>query len=105
MPAFQARSGQQTEFRQKGKLYQQLYCTGNGHTPGQAHQRFVKLWSKQEDRANQADIEQYRGKGRHRKLVKAVEYAAGKGHQGNKKDIGEGDAQQFGGQLQLRRIT
>ena len=98
-------TGQQMQPRQKGRLKQQLQNPGGEQAPSQGERHVGAGQGGQNHGADQGGVQQHGREGRRRVAVVDVEDGAGEGGQGDEAQIGEGDAQQVGGQPELLRIV
>ena len=80
------------------QLVSQLQHAADRHRPGQRQHRRMEVRRGKQRKANHADVEERRGKGRHRETVPGIEDRPHQRGQGDQQNIGEGNAQQLGGQ-------
>ena len=98
MAQFEARPAEITEARQRRQLKKKLYDPGEKHTPGQSKGRTAQPGREAPGRCEQADIEPNGGDRWERKGAVNVLHPRGKGGEGDKKEIGRSQHQQFGGE-------
>jgi hypothetical protein len=96
-----ARSRQQLQAVEKRQLEQELDHAGHEHSPGQGIDRLAEQRRRQQRRRNQGQVQQDGCKRGHRKAAVAVENGAAHAREGDQHQVGEGDADQVGGQGKL----
>ena len=101
MPPAPARTRQQAQPYQRRQLHQQLHDAGREHAPGQRLDRLVHPRRQQHGSGDQRDVEQGRSQRGHQEAVEGVQDSARKRGQRNQQDVGKGNPQHAGGEVEL----
>ncbi len=84
---------------------QQLHHAGNEHPARQRQHRLFELWRNQQCRSDQHHVQPHGRKRRRREPPVGIEDARREGHQRDKQDVREGQAQHLCRQVELGTIA